>query len=27
VIGSNVPRGSRMVGPGRNFFGRFQYQW
>jgi len=27
VIGSEVPRGSRMFGPGRNFFGRLKYQW
>ncbi|PCJ24658.1 MAG: ligand-gated channel [SAR86 cluster bacterium] len=27
VIGSVVPVGSRMFGPGRNFFGRLQYQW
>ena len=27
VIGSNVPRVSRLFGPGRNLFGHFQYQW
>ncbi len=27
VIGSVVPRGSRMFGQGRNFFGRLQYRW
>ncbi|MEC8949464.1 MAG: TonB-dependent receptor [Pseudomonadota bacterium] len=27
VMGSNVPSGSRLFGPGRNFFARFQYQW
>ena len=27
VLNSEVPRGSRMFGPGRNFFGRFQYRW
>lgn len=27
VIGSEVPQGGRMFGPGRNFFGRLQYQW
>ncbi|MEE3300408.1 MAG: ligand-gated channel, partial [Pseudomonadota bacterium] len=27
VMGSNVPRGNRLFGPGRNFFARFQYQW
>ncbi len=27
VIGSIVPRGSRMFGQGRNFFGRLQYRW
>lgn len=27
VSGSVVPRGSRMVGQGRNFFARLQYRW
>jgi len=27
VIGSVVPRGSRVFGQGQNFFGRIQYQW
>ncbi len=27
VLNSRVPQGSRMFGPGRNLFGRFQYRW
>ena len=27
VLDSVVPQGSRMIGPGRNFFGRVQYRW
>lgn len=27
VLNSVVPQGSRMVGPGRNLFGRIQYRW
>lgn len=27
VLNSVVPQGSRMVGPGRNLFGRLQYRW
>ncbi|MEQ8955323.1 MAG: TonB-dependent receptor, partial [Gammaproteobacteria bacterium] len=27
VLDSVVPRGSRMLGPGQNFFGRLQWQW
>lgn len=27
VLNSRVPLGSRMFGPGRNLFGRVQYQW
>ena len=27
VLDSTVPQGSRMFGPGRNFFGRLQYRW
>lgn len=27
VLGSIVPQGSRMFGPGRNLFSRVQYRW
>ncbi|MCG8416031.1 MAG: TonB-dependent receptor [Pseudomonadales bacterium] len=27
VLNSVVPQGSRMIGPGRNVFGRMQYRW
>ena len=27
VLGSVVPQGSRVFGPGRNLFGRLQYRW
>lgn len=27
VLNSVVPQGSRMIGPGRNVFGRLQYRW
>ena len=27
VLNSVVPQGNRMIGPGRNLFGRLQYRW